>query len=60
MEKYISRENKDLVKILKSIITGENPIEDILNLNRDEGIKKIWKIYSRTFINKKTNVEINS
>ena len=60
VEKYISRENKDLVKILKSIITGENPIENILNLNRDEGVKEIWKIYSRTFVNKKTNVDINS
>ena len=55
IEKYISEENKDLVNIIKDINKMQEPLKQLVKINRNEGFKEVWKVYTKTFINRKDN-----
>ena len=57
IEIHLSTQNKDLIQILINIISRKDAIREIMNLVRDDGIREVWKMYSSTFVNKKSRVE---
>ena len=55
IEKYIFEENKDLVNIVKDINKMQEPLKQLVNINRNERFKEVRRVY--TEIQRRLSIE---
>ena len=55
---HIGEKQNEIIDDLEEVIRGKEAIRKMINMNRKKDIIIIWKIYSKLFVNKRTNTTI--
>ena len=55
---HIGEKQNEIIDELEEVIRGKEAIRKMINMNRKKDIIIMWKIYSKLFVNKRTNTMI--
>ena len=58
IKRHLEEDKKGMIDGIQEIIREQGSLRKIINMDKKNEIKKIWEVYSKLFVNKKSNTSM--